>query len=399
PGTGQGDPYTHFDENGEWDERRPWSDPVPYQSEHTLPDPSLPPVPQSPQDGPRQSESPTPQSPAAPSDPGTESRNEPAPPDPVAPQAPSETTHSQSESPQTPSENTPESPDDTQPPTPEQSRPDQTQPEHAQPIPQPELPPTLPSPNDPTPRPEQQDDKPSEHRRPGLWPRLVDRLGGWLVSEPSFLESLIPVYGPLRGLIADVNKGNTVGAVVNLGFLALDLTGVGALARIGGKLALHAGEVGIGAAAAAIFGSKGVREAAEQAVKLKSDPATWVHVFKGEFNRAGNPTGYHHRPNGRDRFGVTVTDKSVPDKNGVYTGTVTMNTWNGNEWVTKKVESSFFPDSWSQEQVQHAISRASSQPYMMNPSRRRWEGVFRGMAIGGYYDPSTGRIITAFPIP
>lgn len=128
----------------------------------------------------------------------------------------------------------------------------------------------------------------------------------------------------------------------------------------------------------------------------------WDHVFKGEFNKANKAVGYHSRPGGADRYGVRTTLKSEPDEDGVYTGTVTKRDWDGNTWVQKTAQSSFFPDNWSEDQVRHAITRAVTEGSIIkdadgNPTEK-WEGTYRGIKIQGYYDPVTKAVKTAFPV-
>lgn len=128
----------------------------------------------------------------------------------------------------------------------------------------------------------------------------------------------------------------------------------------------------------------------------------WDHVFKGELNKAGKAVGYHYRPDGQDRYGVRTTLKSAPDDDGVYTGTVTQRVWDGNTWVQKTAQSSFFPDNWSEDQVRHAVTRAVSEGSIIkdaegNPTNK-WEGTYRGITIQGYYDPETKAVKTAFPV-
>ncbi|MFD6392803.1 EndoU domain-containing protein [Nocardia sp. NPDC060259] len=123
---------------------------------------------------------------------------------------------------------------------------------------------------------------------------------------------------------------------------------------------------------------------------------TWLHIDRGELKHGGRATGYHHRPDGKDRYGVRVTNRTAPNRQGVYEGTVHMDRWTGSEWVTKRGISTFFPDSWTKAQVQRAVEAASRNVKRVDGNY--WEGYYRGLRIGGYFDLSTGRIITAYPI-
>ncbi|SFL70581.1 Uncharacterised protein [Nocardia asteroides] len=127
-----------------------------------------------------------------------------------------------------------------------------------------------------------------------------------------------------------------------------------------------------------------------------SDNQTWIHIFKGELKKGMHAKGYHHRPGGRDRYGVKVTHRTAPNRDGVYQGNVHLSRWVGGEWVTKVGRSTFFPDTWSSAQVRRAVESA-----MRNGTHEEgnlWIGVYRGIKIGGFIDLDTGRIITAFPI-
>ncbi|WP_458687359.1 EndoU domain-containing protein [Nocardia tengchongensis] len=129
---------------------------------------------------------------------------------------------------------------------------------------------------------------------------------------------------------------------------------------------------------------------------LEPDDTTWTHVLKGEINEFGKPTGYHHRPDGKDQFGVKVTSRTSRDSNGVYRGTVNMNVWTGSEWKTKTAKSTFFPDEWTSEQVKRAIEEASRSGEILPGGK--WRGAYRGIEIQGYYEESTGRVITGYPL-
>ncbi|GAB3894483.1 RHS repeat-associated core domain-containing protein [Kibdelosporangium lantanae] len=124
----------------------------------------------------------------------------------------------------------------------------------------------------------------------------------------------------------------------------------------------------------------------------------WDHIFKGEMKDSGKVVGYHHREGGMDRHGWRTTGKTQPDANGVYRGTVTRRDWNGNTWVEKRAESTFFPDDWSQAKVQHGVERAFKETTDIDPQTGKWTGSYRGVKISGYYDPETGALKTAFPV-
>ncbi|MFE5563917.1 EndoU domain-containing protein, partial [Amycolatopsis japonica] len=125
--------------------------------------------------------------------------------------------------------------------------------------------------------------------------------------------------------------------------------------------------------------------------------ASMEHILKGEFKN-GKVGGYHHRQGGEDNFGWKTINKTRPDGNGVYTGTVVRRDWNGNDWVWKRSKSTFFPDHWSASQVRNAVERAFIEARDLNPKTGKWSGTYRGIRIDGYYDPATGAMKTAYPI-
>ncbi len=130
------------------------------------------------------------------------------------------------------------------------------------------------------------------------------------------------------------------------------------------------------------------------------------HVFEGEFNAHGNPVGYHHREGGVDEGDFKVDDatKSPVDQHGVYEADWTGTAPDGTE-ATKN--SSFFPDSYSKEDVRDAVREAFDNRTSPSPSNPRlWEGTTSdGMTIQGYVGPGTtvadateDDIRTAFPV-
>lgn len=130
------------------------------------------------------------------------------------------------------------------------------------------------------------------------------------------------------------------------------------------------------------------------------------HVFEGEFNPNGNPVGYHHREGGVDQGDFTVDEdtKTETDRHGVYEAEWTGTAPDGTE---AGKNSSFFPDSYSQEDVRDSVREAfdnRTAPSSSNP--RLWEGTTSdGMRIQGYVGPgktvadaTEDDIKTAFPV-
>jgi len=115
------------------------------------------------------------------------------------------------------------------------------------------------------------------------------------------------------------------------------------------------------------------------------------HVFDGEINRSGKPTGYHSRPGGVDATNARlVSIKDQPNRAGVYTANIEVK--DGDQWKSKF--SSFFPDSMSQQEVIDAILHAFSK----SNKQQKWEGPSGlGFTIQGY-TTNKGGINTAFPV-
>jgi hypothetical protein len=135
-----------------------------------------------------------------------------------------------------------------------------------------------------------------------------------------------------------------------------------------------------------------------------------MHVFDGNRNPDGSRypySGYHHRPDGVDRspLGLRVTEiLTGPNADGVYEAFFSGPLAEGHSQDKK---SSFFPDSWSRDEVKRAILAAfhtRTHPDKREP--RKWEGTYRGVRIKGYVaprhpTPHVARIydvVTAYPI-
>ncbi len=117
------------------------------------------------------------------------------------------------------------------------------------------------------------------------------------------------------------------------------------------------------------------------------------HVFDGEINKRGKPTGYHSRPGGKDASNARIKSiKSRPNRHGVYTADIEIR--DGNQWKGKF--SSFFPDAMSKSEVVDAILHAYNNSKA--PDKQPWSGPSgHGFQIQGY-TTSRGGINTAFPI-
>lgn len=131
-------------------------------------------------------------------------------------------------------------------------------------------------------------------------------------------------------------------------------------------------------------------------------PVNQAHVFDGEVNKRGQAVGFHHRSGGKDPSTATMTKAtSDPDHQGIYTGKVAVNDPKTGTQVPKRAESTFYPDDKTPKEINNAIQGAyvNRKPVPGKPAN-----YFQGtaphskLAIGGYTDPKTGNINTAYPI-
>lgn len=120
-----------------------------------------------------------------------------------------------------------------------------------------------------------------------------------------------------------------------------------------------------------------------------------THIFLGEINRRGKPTGFHSRPGGLDPENARLERiKSPPNHVGVYTAQIAVYDPNQQRW--KQKFSSFFPDSMDHENVINSILHA----WKNRESGRNtpWRGPSgHGFMIEGYLS-RRGGINTAYPI-
>lgn len=119
------------------------------------------------------------------------------------------------------------------------------------------------------------------------------------------------------------------------------------------------------------------------------------HIFLGEINRRGKPTGFHSRPAGQDPEAARVVRiQGKPNRQGVYTAQVEIYDPDNNQW--KQKFSSLFPDSLSYRQVVDAILHAYDN--RDKGKNQPWAGPSGlGFEIQGYTN-NNGSINTAFPI-
>ena len=122
-----------------------------------------------------------------------------------------------------------------------------------------------------------------------------------------------------------------------------------------------------------------------------SPPVNVTHIFEGEINRRGKPTGFHSRPGGRDPQNarlVRIVDR--PNRAGVYTADVEIRS--GSQWLGKR--STLYPDRLDREAVIMAVLNAFQHRAGNGEKFRGPSG--QGFTIEGYYQ--NGRINTAYPI-
>ena len=112
------------------------------------------------------------------------------------------------------------------------------------------------------------------------------------------------------------------------------------------------------------------------------------HIFNGEINSKGKAVGYHYEgPAGTDGRVIPGT-KSAEDSSGVYRAKVEVN------GVRKENASTFFPKSWTPQQVVDAINAAYD-----NRKRHRnnlYTGTVNGVTIRMWLN-SEQKIVSAYP--
>jgi hypothetical protein len=122
-------------------------------------------------------------------------------------------------------------------------------------------------------------------------------------------------------------------------------------------------------------------------------PRLKQHIFEGHLKKRKRGTGYrdlgyHHREAGIDLGPVRVLDiVAGPDVNGVYRAHIAgPRTEGGSEPKT----STFFPDSWTRDEVLRAIRHAfvnRTHFDRRDPSlRHKWRGAYRGVHIEGFVE-------------
>ena len=120
---------------------------------------------------------------------------------------------------------------------------------------------------------------------------------------------------------------------------------------------------------------------------------TLEHIFDGTINGKGKATGYHYTMVTDSKGKIIDGTRSDADENGVFTGKVEVS------GIKKDGFSSFFPESWSPQQVVDAINIAYDDAVgnPSNPKGSLWIGWCDDLEIDMYLN-SDKKITSAFPI-
>ena len=120
---------------------------------------------------------------------------------------------------------------------------------------------------------------------------------------------------------------------------------------------------------------------------------TLEHIFDGTINKKGNATGYHYTMVLDSKGKIIDGTRSEEDENGVFTGNVEV------DGIKKNGFSSFYPESWTPQQVVDAINAAYDEAVENpdNPKNSLWIGHYGDIEIDMYLD-SNKKITTAYPV-
>ena len=120
---------------------------------------------------------------------------------------------------------------------------------------------------------------------------------------------------------------------------------------------------------------------------------TLEHIFDGTINAKGNATGYHYSMVSDSKGSIIDGTRSDTDENGVFTAKVKVKN------VRKNGFSSFYPESWTPQQVVDAINVAYKVAVndSKNPRGSLWIGYYENLEIDMYLD-NNKKITTAYPV-
>lgn len=142
------------------------------------------------------------------------------------------------------------------------------------------------------------------------------------------------------------------------------------------------------------------------------DNRTAEHIFEGEIeiSKDGRRTavGWHLESTGDPSKAQIIKIRRNADSNGVYEAKVKIYDSERGEWIEKN-NTTFFPKDWDPKKVMSEVEYAFNNldpkpepqvsPFDPNVMSYRWEGRSReGILIGGFYDVTNGKMISAFPI-
>ncbi len=116
------------------------------------------------------------------------------------------------------------------------------------------------------------------------------------------------------------------------------------------------------------------------------------HIFLGTVNSSNKGSGYHYNMISDAPGKIIEGTRSEPDANGVYTANVKV------DGHKKDNYSSFYPDSWSPQQIVDAINQAREEALRTGEKDGSYYvGHGGGLRIDLYLD-SSKKVVTAFPI-
>jgi len=120
---------------------------------------------------------------------------------------------------------------------------------------------------------------------------------------------------------------------------------------------------------------------------------TLEHIFDGTINSKGKATGYHYSMVTDSKGKIIDGTRSKTDGSGVFTGKVEVS------GVKKNGFSSFYPESWTPQQVVDAINTAYDDALKNpdNPQGELWIGYSGDLEIDMYMNKSK-QITTAYPV-
>ena len=122
------------------------------------------------------------------------------------------------------------------------------------------------------------------------------------------------------------------------------------------------------------------------------DSETLEHIFLGTVNSSNKGSGYHYDMISDSPAEIIEGTRSDPDKNGVYTANVQVSGHKKDHYST------FYPDSWSPQQVVDAINEAREEALETGlKDGSYYVGHGGGLRIDLYMDKNK-QVVTAFPI-